>query len=60
MAMECLACFGERENAASCGYEAHAELGLQRGERRLSFEVCKPNAFAAAVYEPKSTTLAKK
>jgi len=28
--------------------------------RRLSFEVCKPNAFAAAVYEPKSTTLAKK
>lgn len=30
MAMECLACFGERESPRRAVYEAHAELGLQR------------------------------
>src|SRR5258706_13241843 len=32
MAMECLACFGERETPRRAVYEAHAELGLQRSD----------------------------
>ena len=32
MAMECLACFGERETPRRSIQEAHAELGLQRSD----------------------------
>jgi len=49
MAMECLACFGERETPRRAVYEAHAELGLQRSDAAAELRVCKPNAFAAAV-----------
>ena len=58
MPMERLACFGKRGTARRAVDEAHASSVSSAAMQRLSFDG-KPSARAAAVQEPKSTTLAK-
>ena len=49
MAMERLACFGERETPRRTVDEAHAELGLQRSDAAAELRGLQAQRFAAAV-----------
>src|SRR4029077_20043807 len=45
MAMECLACFGERETPRCAVYETHAELSLQRSDAAAELRGLQAQGF---------------
>ena len=60
MAMECLACFGQRETPSRAVYEPHAKLGLQRGDAAAELRGLQTQRFRRCRVGAEIDYLAKK